>query len=133
MKVVLDTNVFISGIFFDGPPFQILCAWRDGGLQLLISEKILEEYIRVADILSTRYPQIDLGPVLELITLEAEFVSAPNLPKPVCADPDDDKFLECAIAGNARILVSGDKHLLRISDFCGVEIISPRAFVNRFF
>jgi putative PIN family toxin of toxin-antitoxin system len=47
MKVVLDTNVFISGIFFSGPPYQILKAWRDGKIQLVLSESILEEYLFV--------------------------------------------------------------------------------------
>ena len=44
MKVVLDTNVFISGVFFSGPPHQILTAWRDGKIQLAISQEILKEY-----------------------------------------------------------------------------------------
>ena len=50
MKVVLDTNVFISGVFFSGPPYQILKAWREGKIQLVVSEKIFEEYVRVGEI-----------------------------------------------------------------------------------
>jgi predicted nucleic acid-binding protein len=49
MKIVLDTNVFISGIFFSGPPYRILEAWRDGGLQPVISQEIFDEYRNVAD------------------------------------------------------------------------------------
>jgi len=64
MKVVLDTNVFISGVFFSGPPYQILKAWRDGKIQLILSEKIFEEYFRVAGVLSERFPNIQLGPSL---------------------------------------------------------------------
>lgn len=47
MKAILDTNVFVSGVFFSGPPYQILKAWRDGNVQLVISTDILSEYIRV--------------------------------------------------------------------------------------
>lgn len=68
MKVVLDTNVFISGIFFGGPPYQILRAWRDGRIQLVLSEEILEEYLRVSEVLSERFPQVQLDPILKLLT-----------------------------------------------------------------
>lgn len=56
MKVVLDTNVFISGIFFSGPPHQILNAWRDGAIQLVISQEILSEYWRVGEALAKEFP-----------------------------------------------------------------------------
>ena len=132
MKVVLDTNVFISGVFFSGPPYQILKAWRDGKLQLALSEKIFEGYLRVAEVLSEQFPQIQLGPILELLTIEAEFTLAIDLPETVCADPDDDKFIECAIAGKAEVIISGDKHLLRASGYHGLEIMTPRKFIDKF-
>lgn len=132
MKIVLDTNVFISGVFFSGPPYQILKAWRDGKIQLVLSESILEEYLRVAEVLSKRFPQIQLGPVLELLTAEAKFTIKFDLPKPVCADPDDDKFIEYAIAGKAEAIISGDKHLLKASGFHGLEVMTPRKFVDKF-
>lgn len=52
MKIVLDTNVLISGIFFTGPPYQILKAWRDRKFQIILSAEILFEYRRVAEELS---------------------------------------------------------------------------------
>ncbi len=51
MKVVVDKNVFVSGVFFSGPPFEILSAWRDGRLQMVVSAEILEEYRRVGNVL----------------------------------------------------------------------------------
>ena len=75
MKVVLDTNVFVSGIFFRGPPNQILQAWRDRKVQLVISPEILEEYSRVGEELGERFPAINLRPILELVTISAEMVS----------------------------------------------------------
>lgn len=132
MRVVLDTNVFISGLFFTGPPHQILKAWRDGKLKLLISMEILEEYQRVGSALAEQFPKIDLKPMLEFIVIYAEMVVAPPLPEPVCADPDDDKFLACAITSNTRIVVSGDKHLLQVSGYQGVQVLRPRQFVDEF-
>ena len=55
MKIILDTNVFISGVFFSGPPYQILKSWRDGKVQLVISKEILAEYQRVGEILVDKY------------------------------------------------------------------------------
>ena len=75
MKVVLDTNVFVSGVFFSGPPHQILQAWRDGKVQLVISPEILDEYYRVGEELGEQFPEVDLRPVLELVTVNAEMVS----------------------------------------------------------
>ncbi len=130
MRVVIDTNVFISGVFFGGPPFQILKAWRDGRIQLLLTMEILEEYDRVSETLSEQFPGIDLDPVFDLLAVEAETILAPSLPKPVCDDPEDDKFLACALAGKTRIIISGDKHLLKVSGYQGIAVIRPREFVD---
>ncbi len=72
MRIVLDTNVFVSGIFFTGPPHHILRAWRDGKVHLVISPEILEEYSRVAEVLSEKFPSIDLSPILELVTVNSD-------------------------------------------------------------
>jgi len=74
VKIVLDTNVFISGIFFSGPPYQILQAWRDNKLQIVLSQEILEEYHRVAEELVDQFPRVDLRSILELLTIKAELI-----------------------------------------------------------
>ncbi len=131
MKVVLDTNVFVSGIFFSGPPHQILNAWRAGTIQFVVSQEILSEYWRVGEALAEASPAIDLRPILDLVTIEAELYVAKDLPEPLCSDPDDDKFLACAIASNSKIIISGDKHLLKVSGYHDIEILTPREFVTR--
>ena len=133
MKVIVDTNVFISGVFFSGPPHQILNAWRDGKIQLAISQEILKEYWRVGEAIAERFPSIDLRPILDLVTIEAELYQTQDLPKPVCTDADDDKFLACAIASGSRIIVSGDKHLLKVSGYQGIEVLKPHEFIKRHF
>ena len=132
MKIVLDTNVFISGIFFAGPPYEVLKAWRDGRIQILISEEIIEEYRRVGELLSKQFPSIEFAPALQLLAIHAEFIRPKKLATQVCEDPDDDKFLECAISGNSNLIVSGDKHLLKISGYKGIVILSPRNFVENY-
>jgi uncharacterized protein len=132
MRVILDTNVFVSGIFFRGPPYQILKAWHDGKLKLVICPEILEEYQRVGAVLNEEFPSIDLGKILEMITVKATMVHAQSLPGPVCIDPDDDKFLACALASKSRVIVSGDKHLLHVSGFREKRVMKPREFVDKY-
>ncbi len=124
--------MFISGIFFSGPPYQILKSWRDGKVQLVISKEILAEYQRVGEILAERFPGVDLDPIIKLVAVKAELVLAPNLSNPICDDPDDDKFLACAIKSKNKLIISGDKHLLRVSGYQSIEIIRPRKFVDKY-
>jgi len=132
VKVVLDTNVFVSGIFFSGPPYQILEAWRNGKIQLVFSPEILDEYRRVGEILAEDRPIIDLKPILEFVIRNAEIFSAPPLSEAVCEDHDDDKFLACALTSGSTVIVSGDKHLLKVSGYRGIEVLKPRDFVDRY-
>ncbi|MEI6263436.1 MAG: putative toxin-antitoxin system toxin component, PIN family [Deltaproteobacteria bacterium] len=132
MKVVIDTNVFVSGIFFTGPPYQILESWRDGRLQPVISQEIDDEYRSVGAALSRQYPAIDTIPIFEFVSKNMKMIIAPDLPEPICVDPDDDKFIACALAAGCKIIVSGDKHLLNVSGFCGIQVLKPRDFVDRF-
>jgi len=132
MKIVLDTNVLISGIYFSGPPGTILQAWRSGKFQLAVSIEILEEYLNVAERLANRYAGVEYEGILGLIVQNAELVQAADLPKPVSEDPDDDKFLACALASNIRIIVSGDSDLLRVSGYADIRVITPKRFISEF-
>jgi putative PIN family toxin of toxin-antitoxin system len=132
VRIVLDTNVFVSGVFFAGPPNRILQAWRDRKVDLVVSPEILEEYQNVGIELRAQFPQIDLSPILDLLVVMAEVCLAPSLPAPVCRDPEDDKFLACALAARVAMIVSGDKDLLAISGYRGIKVITPRSFVNTY-
>ena len=132
MKVVLDTNVLVSGMFFAGPPYRILQAWRDQKVQLVACLEILAEYRQVAIRLSQRYKGIDILSLLDLVAIHSQIVLAAPLPKPICEDPKDDMFLACALAARTRIIVSGDRHLLAVSGFAGIHVLRPKAFVDQF-
>ena len=132
MRIVLDTNVFISGIYFGGPPYEILNAWRQGRIQLLVSPDILSEYYRVGADLAHQFPQVDIEPFLELLVSQAIFLEPPPLPRPVSVDQDDDKFLACALAAECRHIVSGDRHLLQVDGYYGIVVMRPRRFVDEY-
>ena len=129
-KVVIDTNVFVSGILFSGPPSRILKAWQDDRIQIAVSKDIIEEYRRVIDELSVKYENINIDPILELLFIEAELVPSHSFDQPVCEDPDDDKFLACAITSKSKYIISGDKHLLKIDRYLNSIIVTPRYFID---
>jgi uncharacterized protein len=132
LKVVMDTNVFVSGVFFSGPPYEILKAWQEGEFELVVSQEILDEYRRVGEILSEERPQVDLNPILTFVIEHARVYQPVALNEPICEDPDDDKFFACALASGSKVIVSGDKHLLKVSGYEGIEVLKPRDFTDRY-
>lgn len=130
MTVVVDTNVVISGIFFAGAPGRIVQACMAGTIDLVVSPDILVEYRRVADDLARRFLGVDVSRVLDILTIKSLICAADPLPNQVCDDPDDDKFLACALASGTRAIVTGDKALLKLDGFRELSIIRPREFVD---
>jgi putative PIN family toxin of toxin-antitoxin system len=112
LRIVLDTNVLISGIFFTGPPYEILKAWKEKRIQFVITAEIFNEYIRVAEILSNKYVTVNISEILNLVAIHSEIIQPVVLTTQICEDKDDDKFIACALSGEVDVIVSGDKHLL---------------------
>jgi putative PIN family toxin of toxin-antitoxin system len=132
VNLVLDTNVFISALFFSGIPYRILDAWRNGRVRLFVSRAILDEYLETGIALAKEFKHVDIAPWISLLEAHATIIDPEALPAQVCTDPDDDMFIACALAAHAHIICSGDKALLKASGYRGVEIIKPREFVDRY-
>ncbi len=130
MRVVVDTSVFLPGVFFGGPPRDVLAAWRASRIEMVVSGEIIQEYLRVGVRLSARFPDADLDRVLDMVAETATLVSAPPLPEPVCEDRDDDKFLACAVAAGARYVVSSDRALLATSPYRNVTVLRSRDLLD---
>ena len=128
MKVVLDTNVIVSAAFFGGPPRTVLDAWADGQIHVILTPSIFDEYLRVCGRLRASYPDADYQPVLT--ELLAHGTLTPDLAgeEYVTADPDDDKFMRCALEACA-VVVSGDRHLLDADGWHGVRVLTPSALL----
>lgn len=138
MRVVLDTNIVVSRFLTPhGRVARIVDLWEQGALDLLTSEVILSEYLRVLN-----YPR--LRPVHRLTDAQlaeidgalrefTELVEPDETPAVVQEDPDDDHFLACAASGGADCLVTGDPHLLKLGSYSGIPILSPADFLTRFF
>ena len=133
MRVVLDTNVLISAVISTGVPHDVVVAGYDGEFQLIVSEATVTEFRETLHKYPDRFGLTDEEIRTEVETLQyfAEFVDPDEEITAVEDDPDDDKFLEAAVAGNTQYLVSGDEHLLALDSFRGVEIITPRTFYEQ--
>ena len=130
MKIVLDTNVVVSGIFFGGVPRAILEAWAEGRFEWFLSPSIFDEYLRTCDRLGEAHPTLEYQGLLALVVGHASLVPDAESPEPITADPDDDKFMICA-HGTGASVVSGDKHLLDASGWRGVRVLRPRALLTQ--
>ena len=126
MRIVLDTNVLVSGVFWKGLPFSILEQWISDSFTLLLSEEIFIEYQNVLFRISRGKKDDLVNKWLLLIAESAQFVRVKKRFK-LSRDPDDDKFIECAVSGNAQYIVSGDSDLLDLKSVLNVAIVSPAA------
>ena len=132
MRVVVDTNVFVSS-FWGGKPMEVIQHWYDGQVTLCLNQAILEEYHRVLE-------KMGLENEEELKSIFSMLKSGKNLDycvgsifrKFIAADPDDDKFINCALELGANTIVSGDKHLLGASRVFDIEIVKPSDFLKKF-
>ena len=132
MRIILDTNVLVSGIFFAGIPLKILSGIRQGQYRIVVTEDIVDEYRRTTEELANNFPNVDANSQLEIFLLSCEICQSQKLIEPVCADPHDDMFFACALASKARIIVSGDKHLLAVSGYQGINVLKPRQFIQTY-
>ena len=132
MRAVLDTNVLVSALFFAGLPGRILTAWIDERFEILASVEILEEYRRVVVRLQRQFPSVEAPVLLDLVIRNCHLVEPARVPTSACEDPNDLKFLACALAGHASCIISGDRALVRASGFEGIPVFTPRAFVRRY-
>jgi len=132
IRVVVDTNIFISS-FFGGNPRKIIDLWKSGQILLCLSRPIINEYVEVL----RRMGLQDERELEELLNLFAHgfnvvfTAKAPNLTV-VEKDPDDDKFIECAVALDSKFIISGDKALREIKEYVDIKILSPKQFLDNY-
>ena len=125
LRLVLDSNVIISAVFFGGPPEQLVLAALEGRVETFVSMAILDEILGVV-----QRPKFGLNPDQALQLIEELHalcrVVVPSMKvQAIPADPDDNAVLECAMEARADIVVSGDDHLLALGNWQGLRILGP--------
>ena len=128
-KVVLDTNIFISGIFWNGTPNKVLKLADSGKMLVFVSLEILNE---VEDVLIG-----DFKLSKEMAHRRLDYIKGiatailPSMRLDIVKDdPDDNKVLECAVACGADYIITGDKHLLTLKDYNGIQIITAATLIS---
>jgi len=132
IRTVIDTNVIVSAILFGGIPGELISLWKSGHIQPLASKDIIDEYIKVLT-----YPKFKLSekeinyilyneilPYFEVVTLKPGQAI-------IQKDPSDDKFLHCANAGRASVIISGDQHLINLKSYGKIKILTPSQFLEK--
>ncbi len=129
-KVVIDSNVIISAFGWDGKPEAVLGLMEQGHVLNHTTEEMFDELKRVV-----AYPKLKFSPslqarILEFIFSWSTFVTHITPVAVVTADPDDDKFIACAVASGATYIISGDPHLLTLGSYQDILILTPAKFLE---
>jgi putative PIN family toxin of toxin-antitoxin system len=129
LRLVIDTNVLISS-FFGGNPKKVIDLWRRGRAILCLTREILEEYLRVM-------ARLPIAPETKskLVAIlqekrNIELVNPSRRYAVIRQDPEDDKFIDCAVEAQADYIISGDGHLLQVRAFRDIPIYSPKEFLQ---
>lgn len=130
-NIVFDTNVLISGYLWSGKPRQAIRLVKSGDFSLLYCTGSMDELVRV---LSAKFElasseiyrvMLDIKSIGKRITISSK-------EHPINEDVSDNLFINLAIDGNAKTIVSGDSHLLNLKEYKGIEIITVVEFMRRF-
>lgn len=131
MRIVLDTNVVASAVFFGGRPYQLLHFIMEGRVDVVASKEIVDEYEDIVHRLQQKYPAISTKIPLQEFIARFEIIRVSS-DIHISRDPDDDKFISCAVDGKCIYIVSGDNDLLSIGNYRDIEILTVVDFLNRF-
>lgn len=134
MKIVVDTNVFVSSFLSPtGPPRQVIDLWKKGLVTLCLCAETLNEHLLVLARLGL-HGEPEMDELLALIrrSINIRFVAIEGTLRAVPDDADDDPFVECAVTAGAEYIVSGDRHLKKLDSFDGIRIVSPSDFMKLF-
>lgn len=131
IRIVLDTNVFISGIFWEGNfSSRVIDLWRNGKATLVSSLPIIEELVENLKGFRIKMSNEMVEEWKNMIIENAIIVEPTEEINIVKEDPDDNKFIEAAIAGQAKYIVTQDNHLLKLKEFKGIKILTPKEILN---
>ncbi len=131
LRVVLDTNVFVSAVLFNGIANRLVDLWQKGDILFLMSQEILNEYIKVLSYTKFRLTDGEIKYILqeELLPFVKPLVVKQQVDA-IKADPSDNRFLSLALQGKADYIISGDKHLLELGKYRTTRIVSLNSFLS---
>ena len=129
--LVFDTNILISGYLWTGKPREAIRVVKSGGFRLLYCKESIDELIRV---LSIKFG-LDSGEIFRIVSdihTIGKKTTIVSKDQPISEDITDNLFINLAIDGDARLIVSGDSHLLKFKEYKQIEIITVFEFLKRY-
>lgn len=132
MKVVIDTNVFVSS-FFGGNPWKIIDLWEKGNIILCLSKDILDEYVDVLHRVGLKEEE-EIEELLSFFAKGFNILFTTKTPqiRAVKDDPEDDKFIECAVGLKAEVIIIGDRAIKALGQYMGIKILTPQQFLKEY-
>ena len=131
VRVVIDTNVFVSGLLkSDNPPSNVVDLFIEDKINLIISEEVFSEYIKVLLRPELKVKKDNIIRLISIFILKAEIIKVKTKLDIIERDPSDNKFLECALDGKVDYIISGDNHLLKLKNFRGIKIVNAGRFLE---
>ena len=132
VKIVVDTNVLVSALLFGGKPGKLIPLWQRGTIRPLASKEIIDEYLRVLTYPKFKLAEEDINFLLyqEILPYFGVVDVEPG-PRIIKKDPEDDKFIRCALAAKAKWIISGDQHLLTLKTYQKIKILTPSDFLQK--
>jgi len=130
MRVVADTNVLISGFVFTGLPCDFINRGLNGEFHFITSQPLLDELEEKLSLKFKIAPE-DVQVIRERLISVSDVIHPMTMLHVIKEDRDDNRVLECAVEGHADFIVSGDRHLLKLIRYEGIEVLSVRQFLDR--
>ena len=130
MRIVVDTNVIVSAVYFGGKPYDLLKLIMEEKVSAIASKEIVDEYEEILARLQHKFPKLSKSIPFQEIVGKLTVIKVSSDIR-ICRDSEDDKFISCAVDGRCIYIVSGDNDLLSLKDYDGIEIITVAQFFER--
>jgi len=135
MRIVLDTNIYISNLISNkGNPAKIVRWWLEGKYDVLVTQPIIDEVLRVTDYerIQKKYAKVRETRLefAVLISEQAVWVEPMEKLDIVDVDESDNRYLECAAVGHAKYIITGNDHMLDLGEYEGIAVLTPATFVT---
>ena len=130
MKIVVDTNVIVSGIFFNGKPRELLRECFNGKYEIICTKEIFLEYVETIEKLAKRYKQRVREEIIPILLDNITIIENVDDGK-YSRDPDDDKFINCAKSSGAKYVITGDNDLLVLEKIGDIKLLTVADFLKK--
>ena len=130
MKIVIDSNIFVSSFFWGGHPREVFERVINGLDELFITDEIKKEIFSVMSSSKFAVKISDIEDYIKIIEKYSINIELKDIPESISRDKDDDKILQCALDGNADFIVTGDNDLLVLKEFRTIKITKPKNYLE---